>query len=140
MEYLSCRTLLSVTMSSPRTTRAPRFRASLGLALFLAIIVVAPVWAAMSLCAMPCCHHASPVSPILKAEMPCTTNCTVTRNEEVKESDATQLPASPDAALTTAPATDEVFAAPVQPPVRSAFTAAPSPDRALHLVNSVFLI
>ena len=138
------RRLLPVTMqfSTPiqRKALAARFRGGMGVVLFLAGVVFAPLCSAITLCTMPCCDHAAPSTPSVATELPCQTNCAVTRSDVVKEADATQVPTSPESALLAAPAIVDTVTSPPQATTGSVAYAVPPPDRALHLVNSVFLI
>jgi hypothetical protein len=96
------------------------------LLLWLLAAVIAPLYAAMNACTMPCCNHAAP--------MPC---CKVTTSHP-SDVATVVVPATPNAV-----AVDDV-AGVVAPSVIIRISFVPdrhrSIDRPLHLLHSVFLI
>jgi len=128
-------TLLRDVMNS-RTA----LRRILGAAILLtfAAVLAAPVYAAMTMCTMPCCHHGS-TAPVAKTTMPCG-DCSV---RAAADDDAATVVVPPTHAPVVAPihvviadlgtTTISHAVAPICDPPRSL-------DRPLHLVHSVFLI
>ena len=107
--------------------------------LFVAGAIVAPVAAAMSLCAMPCCHHA-PASASLNAQFPCPFNkCTMAKAADEVAAVAPQ-PSTVSAYATAAVVSAEPAPVVTARPVIAVSEATLVCPRSLHLVNSVFLI
>lgn len=104
--------------------------------LFFAAALFAPVYAALSLCAMPCCHHSAAPSSVA---FPC---CNVSASHGDDDVAAVAVPSSNDAAVVAPVAviatTIDVPAAP-QYDLTASVTSSLA-HRPLHLVNSVFLI
>ena len=98
---------------------------STAMLLLLAVAILAPVCAAYSLCAMPCCHRAN-------TPPPCCTIGADHQDVATLAPPATHAVAVPVVAVAEA-ARPSTVATPVT-------THATLPDRPLHLVNSVFLI
>jgi len=111
----------------------------MGVLLLLSGVIVAPLYAAMMLCGMPCCHHAASAAPTVSAVRSCQTECIVTV-DVVKESAAMPTAASPQPALRPVSAIAANFAGSALRPLQSDENPPPAPVRALHIVNSVFLI
>ena len=103
--------------------------------LFVAAIV-APVVSAMSLCAMPCCHHGSS-APVSLNGQPCPMKqCAIT-----KAADDVAPAVAPSPVVAQATPTIVVAAAPAVVAQRAVDEHPIAPHhRPLHLVNSVFLI
>jgi hypothetical protein len=130
---------MQASLPSRRNTLAARFLGGLGVVLLLSGVIVAPLYAAMMLCGMPCCHHAASASPTVSSVRSCQTDCSVT-GDVVKEAAAMPVAASPETSLLPISTIADTFAGSALRPLRSAEDPAPPPVRALHLVNSVFLI
>ena len=120
---------------------AARVFAGAGLLLLLVGVVLVPLCSALTLCAMPCCHHAAP-GPLSAGatQDPC---CTISRGETTN--DAVRIsPAVPqERALDAAASTAVVLFTPApNPPLGTEFAAdALRPvERPLHVLNCVFLI
>jgi len=127
-----------ITTMPRRRSLAGRLSGSAGLLLFLTAVVIVPLWSALSLCSMPCCHHASPPAASAASQDPC---CAISRGE-TSDTVAVSPAAAPQRALDaaeTAPAF--VVASAPNPPAAVLVTHASHPlDRSLHILNSVFLI
>jgi hypothetical protein len=135
--------LLPVTMNTSTAVRrsASASRPLLGGAavlMFLAGMVVAPLWAALSLCVMPCCQH--PASPVATSDVPCNSDCSISDLDGqniviiVPPAAAPMLPpAALACAVSAAPSETAAIRKVVHPPNGP-------PARARHVVNSVFLI
>jgi len=99
--------------------------ASTAMLLLLGAAILAPVCAAYSLCAMPCCHRANTPPPC----------CTIGADHQ----DVATL-APPVTHAVALPAVVVAEAAPSFEAATPVITHATTPDRPLHLFNSVFLI
>ena len=135
--------LLPVTMNTSTAVRrsASASRLLLGGAavLMLAGMVVAPLWAAFSLCAMPCCQHS--VAPEATSGLPCNSECAISdlagQNVAIVAlAVAPTAMAAPVALACTLPAGLSATAA----TRKIVHPSTGPPTRARHLVNSVFLI
>ena len=127
-------------MTSNRSLAARLF-AGAGLLLLLVGVVFVPLCSALTLCAMPCCHHAPPApSSAAAPQDPC---CTISRgdtaNDAVRISPAVPQESAVDAAASAAVV---LFTPAPNPPVGTEFaTQAFRPlERPLHVLNCVFLI
>ena len=98
---------------------------STAMLLLLSAAILAPVCAAYSLCAMPCCHRANTPPPC----------CTIGADHQ----DVATL-APPVTHAVALPTVVVAEAAPSFEAATPVATHATLPDRPLHLVNSVFLI
>jgi len=119
--------------------RATRRVVGTAIVLWLAVALFAPLYSAMTACAMPCCHHSSP-APIAKAPTPCD-NCQIAASHDDELANVA-IPATTHASV--AAPTAVVIADVVVPAAPHRVAPADdhhrSVDRPLHLVNSVFLI
>jgi hypothetical protein len=107
--------------------------------LLLVGVVFAPLCTALSLCTMPCCPHASSPASSTTSQGPC---CTINRSDTGNDAVAISLVASQRTAVTTGtPAALSFAPAPNSPVATELATRDFRPrDRALHVLNSVFLI
>jgi len=129
-----------VTLLSGMMNEDTALRRIVGAAILLtfAAVLIAPVYAAMATCTMPCCNHAS-AAPIAKTPIPCG-NCNVTA---AADNDTATVAVPPTHAPIVAPT--NVVVVELSAPA-SSHAVAPicdhprSLDRPLHLVHSVFLI
>jgi hypothetical protein len=122
-----------------RSGSASRLLSGAAMLLFLAGVVAAPLCSALSLCAMPCCHQASPTVPAATNDLPCHTDCTISDPQNIPliaPSSLLRTTVTVPAALTVTMA----LAAPALSSVSDIGAHSTAPNRALHLVNSVFLI
>ena len=107
--------------------------------LFVAGAIVAPVAAAMSLCAMPCCHHGASPNGSLAAQFPCPFKCQITTKTDEVAAVAPQ-PSTVSAHATGAVASAEPAPVVIAQPIAAAGEAPLLCPRPLHILNSVFLI
>ena len=136
--------MLPVTMRlpimPPNKSLAARLFAGAGLLLLLVGVVFVPLCSALTLCAMPCCHPASPPQASVTTHDPC---CTISRgdtaNDAVRISPSVTQESTLDAAASAAVLP---FAPESDPPVATEFAAhvIRPLERPLHVLNCVFLI
>ena len=132
-------TMRLMTMPSNRSLAARVF-AGAGLLLLLVGVVFVPLCSALSLCAMPCCHPASPPQASVTSQGPC---CTMSRGDAA--SDAVRISpavAQESTLVAAASAAVVLFTPATNPPVGTEVAAdAFRPlERPLHVLNCVFLI
>lgn len=128
------------TTGPRRRSRAGRLFGGTGLLLLLVGVVFVPLYSALSLCTMPCCHQASPPEASATRQGPC---CTINRSDAGNDAIAVSPAATPQRTLDTAgTAAALTFAPAPNPPVATELaTRAFRPrDCPLHILNSVFLI
>ena len=133
--------MVPVTMPFTTTPRsknlASRWLGGLGLLLLLVGVVFVPLYSALSLCTMPCCHHASSPLSSAASQLPC---CTISGSDTANDTVAISPASTEESTLATAAAL--AFAAAPNAPVATQFaTHVFRPlDRPLHVLNCVFLI
>ena len=133
-------------MTMPFTTMprsrnlASRCFGGVGLLLLLVGVVFVPLYSALSLCTMPCCHHArSPLSSAA-SQLPC---CTISGSDTANDAIAISPASTQESTLATVEtAAALTFAAAPNAPVATEFaTHVFRPlDRPLNVLNCVFLI
>lgn len=131
--------MMPFTTVPRRTSLAGRLPGSAGLLLFLVAVVIVPLWSALSLCTMPCCHSASSVASATSQD-PC---CTLNAGDAGTEVVAIAAASTPQRSLATAEpaAALTVVFAPDSPAAAALATHVPHPpDSPIHILNSVFLI
>ncbi len=123
-----------------RRSLAGRFFGGAGLFLLLVGVVFVPLCSALSLCTMPCCHHASSPVASVTSQAPC---CTISRSDTGNGAVAISPAATQQSTLDTLGTVAALTFAPApNPPVatelaRHVFRPL---DRPLYILNSVFLI
>ena len=116
-----------------------RFFGSAALLILLVGVVFLPLCSALSLCTLPCCHHAA--APEVSATN--TACCTISRSDTSKDALTVSAAATQPGALDTArTAAWLTFAPAPNPPVAAerATHLFRSLDHPIHILNSVFLI
>jgi hypothetical protein len=132
--------MLRFTTVARRTSLTGRLFGGAGLVLLLVGVVIVPLWSALSLCSMPCCHHASSNLASATSQDPC---CTINPGDAGNDAVAVSAAAIPQRTFDAAePAAAFTVASALNPPVTADLaTHVPHPlDRPLHILNSVFLI
>lgn len=111
--------------------------AGAGMLLFVGIFFALPLWAAMSLCAMPCCHHSDAAKALAAGSMPCANECSV-QAPEAPSTTVVSVQKAPVVTQALGPVSTATIALPHReaPPLAQARAAA----EPLHLLNSVFRI
>jgi hypothetical protein len=135
----------NTTFGQIRVPAARRCFAALGAVLLLGVFFVLPLCAALSLCAMPCCHHESdPAGALAAGEMPgCATECAISSDDAIPAAVASLLPDS--GAHRTLPAVVAVsvsvdVAPPATPLPHEGGFSHRGADASLNVLNSVFRI
>lgn len=137
------RTAIDSRGSSPR---GGRFPGGVALAAFLGAFFVLPLWAALTLCTMPCCHHSGDTSsPVVTAAMTgCQTQCSIAAANEATPTAAVVVPApAHENGIAPAAATVVVVDVTVVPSVLASSAALPMThgvDAPIHVLNSTFRI
>lgn len=132
--------MMRLTTLPGRRSLAGRFFGGAGLLLLLVGVVFVPLCSALSLCTMPCCHHASSLVASATSQDTC---CTISRSDTGNDAVAISPAATQQSTLDTAGTGAALTFAPApNPPVATELaTHALRPhDRPLHILNSVFLI
>ena len=111
-----------------------------GLLLLLIGVVFAPLYSVLSLCTMPCCHHASSHLASVASQLPC---CAISGNDTANDAVAISPASTEESILATVEIAAALTFASV--PNASAVTEfAPHVfrpvDRPLYVLNCVFLI
>jgi hypothetical protein len=128
-----------VTVSDGTVMLNPR-RISAGAAalIFFAMFFALPLYAAATMCTMPCCHHATPGAK-LKSDLPaCPTSECLTAADETTVKAVSRYVAPSLVGIAAAPVTTANVVT-----VADARDIAPSPPRSTHdvqLLNSTFRI
>ena len=120
-----------------------RFLAAFGVVFLLGATVALPLVAALSLCTMPCCHHANG-GKVVQADMSgCAPQCVLVGDEATAANRQIVMPER-SASSTIAPSTPAVTAiadaAPRPPIERDAGWLPDAAGAPLHVLNSVFRI
>jgi hypothetical protein len=108
--------------------------------MFLVAGVIVPLWSALSLCSMPCCHHESSAVASATSQDPC---CAINAGDAGNDAVAISAAATPQRTVATAEtaATLTVSFIPSLPVAAELATHVHHPlDRPLHILNAVFLI
>ena len=138
---LSLQTAMKISTQRSKS-RPQRLLAGAGALVFFAVFFALPLYAAATLCTMPCCHHHDTAAPVVSADsFACATDCVVsgdtataaTSAQFVAPADpvAVHVPATPVVSLVAA--ADFAAAVDIGPPHAS-------PSAPLHVLNSVFRI
>ena len=114
---------------------------------FLGAFFVVPLWAALTLCMMPCCHQAdaNPSSAVVTAAMTgCGTECSIAAGYEVTPRASVVVPTPSQEhgvvlAATSVVAVDVTVPAPVVAS-SSALPMVHGVDAPIHVLNSTFRI
>ena len=127
-------------MTVPRyRSHTVRFLGGAALVVLLVGVVFAPLCSALSLCTMPCCHHALTVASATIQN----TGCAISRCDAGTDAVAISPAAAPQSmADTTGTAVALTFVPAPNPPVATELTTRGfrPQQRALHILNSAFLI
>ena len=142
---LSYITTMPTPIQQPMTTPRRRMFAGAVVLAFLAVFFALPLYAAMTICTMPCCEHdSSSGQPAVSAGMQgCASECAI-RSDEAATTDTvrTLIPDSRGTVITV-PATTIVISASASAPPSFAFDGGRSPSSSsapLHVLNSLFRI
>lgn len=142
------RVTMRTAIDSRRTSsKAGRLFGGAALAAFLGAFFVMPLWAALTLCTMPCCHPAAgdTSSPVVTAAMTgCETECSIDAADDVTPTASVVVPtpAHEDGialAATSVAAVDGTVPAPVVAS-SSALPMTHGADAPIHVLNSTFRI
>ena len=108
--------------------------------IFFAAFFALPLYAAATLCTMPCCHHESASTDIASADLPgCDGDCAV-RTDEVTAASSVRFVAAASAQATPVPAVTAVPAPCTPQAIFVAGVPHASHSAPLHVLNSVFRI
>lgn len=129
-----------------QTTNIPtrRILAGSGVLLFVGMFFALPLFAALTLCTMPCCDHDNGTNgPVVSADMtPCATECAIRTDEATATQAPSIAPGKP--AAKRAVVVSVVVAAMDTPPVTApgdrGVVAGSRADAPVHVLNSVFRI
>lgn len=132
-------------MTQQTTTPANRrLLAGLGALVVFGVLFLLPLWVALTLCTMPCCHHENgSAGAVVSADMAaCATECGM-RSDDATPAKVVTLAAQNEVHRSSPIAIADHLPAP--PPAPAAFqreTHAPprGADASLHVLNSVFRI
>lgn len=117
----------------------PRVLASICVTVFLTVFFAVPLYAAMTICTMPCCH---PTQTTISASMNgCGTECAVRADETTAAAARTLIPQSRTITV-TAPLPSAIDVA-SEPRMNAAIERDTGPlhgDAPLHVLNSIFRI
>jgi hypothetical protein len=126
-----------------KTPGTRRILAGFGVLAIFGGLFVLPLYAALTLCTMPCCHHENgPAGAVVSADMAaCETECGFRADDATPTTVAAVAPGIPKtsppaiavAYFPAAPAPPVVFERDAEPLHRGA-------DAPLHLLNSVFRV
>ena len=126
-----------MNLAAPSTKLRRRLSAGAAALVFFAMFFALPLYAATTLCTMPCCHNGAPGAK-LKADTPgCATECTITADDATVKA-VSRYVAPSLVATAHAPIVSSVVAS-----ASPSSDAAPSPPASappLHLLNSIFRI
>lgn len=131
-----------------RTSRiSGRLLGGVVLAAFLGAFFVVPLWAAVTLCTMPCCHDrgANPSSPVVMAPMTaCATECSIAATDDVTPTASVVVP-TPAQQHGVVLAVTSVLVADVSVPASVVASSSALPmmhgvDAPIHVLNSTFRI
>ena len=133
----------AATNSYTAATRSGRLLGGIALFAFVGVFVVMPLWAALSICTMPCCHHDAPAATLMSSDsMACSNECSV-RADDVRLTTVTSVVPETRISLTV-PTVEaaEVITTPVVAAWSTSFTLWPQrgADTPVHVLNSTFRI
>ena len=120
-----------------------RLFGGLGLLVFVGAFFVAPLYAALELCAMPCCEAGSDSPSVSSDAMAaCQTECSIRQDAARSTEVVSVMPEGPNRLAASTAAVAVIVAAPAAPSVAERLDAASvrGVDAPLHLLNSTFRI
>ena len=121
-----------------------RLLGGIALFAFLGVFFVMPLWAAFSICTMPCCHHDAPAAMLMSSDaMACGSNECSVRADDVRPTTVASAVPETRASLTV-PTVEaaEVITTPVVAARSASFALCPQrgADAPVHVLNSTFRI
>ncbi len=111
---------------------------------FLGVFFVMPLWAAFSICTMPCCHHDASAAMLMSADaMACDSSECFVRADDVRPTTVASV--VPETRITLVVPTveaSEVITTPVVAARSASFTLCPQRGAGapVHVLNSTFRI
>ena len=135
---------MAMSLIAKRSRMPRRLLAGAGAVVFLAVFFAMPLYAAVTLCKMPCCHHDSATSPAMSADMPaCATDCFVRSDEATAAATKARFVAPENRSVVVISTASFAMIGDATAPLRTPMDAGPAHaggSAPLNLLNSVFRI